>query len=381
MSARPAASARSAALDATIVAVALARRLAGCGGPMLANPPAAHPRVTAGPAGTPRPPDPQPGRPARATTRPRPPDRVVVLHGPPPRRDRRPLGLRVRRVPRGARRLPGDLGVAPGAHRRDRRPVPLRPAGGDRAAGGLARRGRAGDRRASRFARPRPRPAGPRVAHARAVDDGRRPAARTGSRPRPARRSRSAIPSGGFGLALDLPRPKPAALHDGDGYIDFGPAGGSYYYSRTAMTATGHASRVGDRTLTVDGSAWFDHQWGDFISVGAGGWDWFAVNLADGTDITLSLVRAADGVVSRWSTGRSWTRTGSGAAASAPRRLHGRGDRPLDEPGDRGRRTRPAGRSRSRATGWWCGWRRRSRSRSWTPARRRASSTGRARSG
>ena len=100
--------------------------------------------------------------------------------------------------------------------------------------------------------------------------------------------------SGGFGLALDLATTKPAALHDGDGYIEFGPAGGSYYYSRTAMTAAG-AITVGDRTLTVDGSAWFDHQWGDFISVGAGGWDWFAINLDDGTDITLSLVRAADG--------------------------------------------------------------------------------------
>ncbi len=29
--------------------------------------------------------------------------------------------------------------------------------------------------------------------------------------------------------------------------------------------------------------------------MGAGGWDWFAVNLADGTDLTLSLVRDADG--------------------------------------------------------------------------------------
>ena len=36
-------------------------------------------------------------------------------------------------------------------------------------------------------------------------------------------------------------------------------------------------------------------QWGDFISVGGGGWDWFAVNLDDGTDLTLSLVRDADG--------------------------------------------------------------------------------------
>ncbi|MDH5242554.1 MAG: lipocalin family protein, partial [Chloroflexota bacterium] len=41
--------------------------------------------------------------------------------------------------------------------------------------------------------------------------------------------------------------------------------------------------------------AWFDHQWGDFISVGGGGWDWFAVNLDDGTDLTISLVRDADG--------------------------------------------------------------------------------------
>ena len=60
------------------------------------------------------------------------------------------------------------------------------------------------------------------------------------------------------------------------------------------MTASGSLTLDG-RTLTVDGNAWFDHQWGDFISVGGGGWDWFAVNLDDGTDLTLSLVRDADG--------------------------------------------------------------------------------------
>ena len=49
------------------------------------------------------------------------------------------------------------------------------------------------------------------------------------------------------------------------------------------------------RPVSVEGVAWFDHQWGDFISVGGGGWDWFAVNLDDGTDLTLSLVREADG--------------------------------------------------------------------------------------
>jgi predicted secreted hydrolase len=99
---------------------------------------------------------------------------------------------------------------------------------------------------------------------------------------------------GGLGLDLTLAATKPPALHDHDGWIDFGPAGSSYYYSRTAMTAAGTLTLDG-RALAVDGSAWFDHQWGDFISVGGGGWDWFAVNLDDGTDLTLSLVRDADG--------------------------------------------------------------------------------------
>ena len=99
---------------------------------------------------------------------------------------------------------------------------------------------------------------------------------------------------GGLGLDLRLASRKPPALHDRDGWIDFGPAGGSYYYSRTAMDAGGTVTLDGE-VLTVTGDAWFDHQWGDFISVGGGGWDWFAVNLDDGTDLTISLVRDADG--------------------------------------------------------------------------------------
>ncbi|HEY7828082.1 MAG TPA: lipocalin family protein [Candidatus Limnocylindrales bacterium] len=104
----------------------------------------------------------------------------------------------------------------------------------------------------------------------------------------------SAGSPGGLGLDLSLVASKPAVLHGGNGWIDFGPAGGSYYYSRTDLAAHG-SIELGGRTLQVEGTAWFDHQWGDFIAVGGGGWDWFAVNLADGTDLTLSLVRAADG--------------------------------------------------------------------------------------
>jgi len=104
-----------------------------------------------------------------------------------------------------------------------------------------------------------------------------------------------ASPDGGdIGLDLELTATKAAALHDEDGWIDFGAGGSSYYYSRTAMDAVGSVTLDGE-TVDVTGAAWFDHQWGDFITVGGGGWDWFAVNLDDGTDLTLSLVRDADG--------------------------------------------------------------------------------------
>ncbi len=98
---------------------------------------------------------------------------------------------------------------------------------------------------------------------------------------------------GGLGLDLGLAATKSPALHNEDGWIDFGAAGGSYYYSRTRMDASG-SLLVDGRSLDVHGSAWFDHQWGDFISVG-GGWDWFAINLDDGSDLTVSLVRDASG--------------------------------------------------------------------------------------
>jgi predicted secreted hydrolase len=106
--------------------------------------------------------------------------------------------------------------------------------------------------------------------------------------------SEVASAGGSFGLSLDLTALTPPVLHDRDGWIDFGPAGGSYYYSRPEMRTTGTLTLDG-RSQSVTGTSWFDHQWGDFISVGGGGWDWFAVNLEDGTDLTLSLVRAADG--------------------------------------------------------------------------------------
>ena len=109
----------------------------------------------------------------------------------------------------------------------------------------------------------------------------------------PAEAARTTMPNG-FGLQLALAALQPPVLHDGAGWVDFGAAGGSYYYSRPRMSAAGTLV-VDGKPVAVTGTAWFDHQWGDFIAVGGGGWDWFAVNLDDGTDLTISLVRGADG--------------------------------------------------------------------------------------
>jgi predicted secreted hydrolase len=100
----------------------------------------------------------------------------------------------------------------------------------------------------------------------------------------------------GYAIALNAQATKPPALHNTVGYVDFGPAGGSYYYSRTRMQLSGTLTLAG-QPVAVTGEAWMDHQWGNFIAVGAGGWDWFSVQLKSGEDLTVSIIRGADGAV------------------------------------------------------------------------------------
>ena len=93
----------------------------------------------------------------------------------------------------------------------------------------------------------------------------------------------------GYAIDLTLTDEKRPVLHDGDGYVEFGASGDSYYYSRTRMRVSGELV-VDGTPLEVTGEAWMDHQWGNFVSVGAG-WDWFAVQLDNGEELTISLVR------------------------------------------------------------------------------------------
>jgi predicted secreted hydrolase len=103
----------------------------------------------------------------------------------------------------------------------------------------------------------------------------------------------------GYAVDLALAALRPPALHLGEppwqpGLISFGPAGYSYYYSRTRMAVAG-TLQVDGAPRAVAGEAWMDHQWGDFLVLGSGGWDWFSAQLRDGRDVTISVVRDASG--------------------------------------------------------------------------------------
>jgi predicted secreted hydrolase len=91
----------------------------------------------------------------------------------------------------------------------------------------------------------------------------------------------------GSALRLRVIDEKPPALHNG-GFIDLGAGGGSYYYSRTRLAVSGDLNGT-----PVTGQAWMDHQWGDFVVAGPGGWDWYSLQLDDNTEVMLYVLRGA----------------------------------------------------------------------------------------
>jgi len=73
------------------------------------------------------------------------------------------------------------------------------------------------------------------------------------------------------------------------------PGSASYYYSIPRIAARGTLELDG-RTLDVSGLAWLDREWGSG-SLGADqeGWDWFALQLDDGSALMFYVLRKRDG--------------------------------------------------------------------------------------
>lgn len=64
----------------------------------------------------------------------------------------------------------------------------------------------------------------------------------------------------------------------------------SFYYSRMRLAAEGRMGR-GETTVPVTGEGWMDHQWGNFVPFVLIGWDWYSVQLDDGTELMFFIFR------------------------------------------------------------------------------------------
>ncbi|CAN5138060.1 lipocalin-like domain-containing protein [soil metagenome] len=110
--------------------------------------------------------------------------------------------------------------------------------------------------------------------------------------------------SGDAEIDLNLVAEKPVVLHGDRGLSRKGAAPGnaSYYYSFTRLATSG-SLRIGDSRFDVAGRSWFDREWSTSSLEDDGGWDWFALQLDDGTDIMFYRLRRADGTSSPFSGG------------------------------------------------------------------------------
>ena len=103
----------------------------------------------------------------------------------------------------------------------------------------------------------------------------------------------------GVRLELEASPTLPPLLHGAGGFSQKGEGGaGSLYYSQTRLRVTGSLVFGGGR-FPISGTAWMDREFGSaWLEPGQTGWDWFGLNLADGRDLMLYLLRRRDGGLS-----------------------------------------------------------------------------------
>jgi predicted secreted hydrolase len=108
-------------------------------------------------------------------------------------------------------------------------------------------------------------------------------------------------------LALDLRLAdrKGPILQGDQGFSPKGPGTGnaSYYYSLTRLETSGTV-RVGETGYAVSGLSWMDHEWSTSgLAADQVGWDWFSIQLDDGSELMVFQLRQEDGSSDPFSSG------------------------------------------------------------------------------
>ena len=99
-----------------------------------------------------------------------------------------------------------------------------------------------------------------------------------------------------FAIALDL-EPLKAVVLNGDRGLSqksAEPGNASYYYSVPRLATRGVITVDGD-DVAVSGLSWLDREWGSSaLARDQKGWDWFALQLSDGSDLMYYVLRGAN---------------------------------------------------------------------------------------
>ena len=109
-----------------------------------------------------------------------------------------------------------------------------------------------------------------------------------------------------FGINLEVIPGKPLVLQGNQGLSQKGkePGNASYYYSFTRMIASGEVITP-DEIFDVTGSSWLDREWStSVLESNQVGWDWFALQLNDGTDLMYYQLRDKAGKPDEQSSGK-----------------------------------------------------------------------------
>ena len=110
---------------------------------------------------------------------------------------------------------------------------------------------------------------------------------------------------GDLGLDLLLTDRKGPILQGDQGYSQKGPDPGnaSYYYSQTRLETSG-VIQVADGRHEVTGLSWMDHEYStSSLAADQVGWDWFSLQLEDGSELMVFQLRREDGTVDPFSSG------------------------------------------------------------------------------
>lgn len=101
----------------------------------------------------------------------------------------------------------------------------------------------------------------------------------------------------GFALDLKLEAAKPMVFHGKDGVSPKAndDSSASHYYSFMRLTSSG-SLKIGNREFAVRGDSWYDREWStSALSKDQIGWDWFAIQFDNGTELMLFQLRDPDG--------------------------------------------------------------------------------------